>query len=108
MTGGGGDIGRIVSLIMENPQLIEEISRLANGDRSRDETPTPVETPPEAPTEESEAVLALPQQSAERGASEKNRSRLLGALKPYVSKERAQAIDSMLSVVEILDAMKGR
>ena len=36
------------------------------------------------------------------------RTQLLGALKPYLSGERAKAIDSMISVVEIIELMKTR
>ena len=103
----GNDLGKIVSLIMENPKLIEEISNLAKGKAQGDSQKT----------EEPESASAVPQESAQASASAattsvprsgRNRSQLLGALKPYVSVDRAQAIDSMLSIVEILDAMKGR
>ena len=107
------DIARIVSLIMENPKLIEEISSLA---RAEEATPE---------SQEAEAVKAVPEsakenqkaddapvfstvEKTENGGDLKHRSRLLCALKPYVSRERAHAIDSMLSIVEILDLMKRR
>ena len=37
-----------------------------------------------------------------------NRSQLLCAFKPYVSGERAKAIDSMLAIADILDMMRAR
>lgn len=103
------DLGRIVSLIMENPKLIEEISNMAKG-RGADGS---VPSENSAISEEKEAVGAVADTAASpeiptRSHEGKNRSKLLGALKPYVSRERAQAIDSMLSIVEILDAMTGR
>ena len=95
------DIARIISVIMENPKLIEEISKMASGEQAADTSPEP---PTPEPVEEVE-VSAPP--AREHAPRRKNRGDLLTALKPYVSKERAQAIDSMLSVVEILDVMKG-
>ena len=105
MSQGAPDIARIVSLIMENPKLIEEISRTVKGD------PTPNEEKNEPPTvaepKESESAPAVADVSEQRIRPGRSRGDLLCALKPYVSKERAQAIDSMLSIVEILEMMKG-
>ena len=104
MSEGTPDIAKIVSMIMENPKLIEEISNMARGKEL-------IEAAPEAPTEEKEKEKAEEVEAVSARPSipyGKNRSQLLCALKPYVSKERAHAIDSMISVVEILDMMKGR
>lgn len=100
------DIARIISLIMENPKLIEEISKMTRDDSGGDAAPQ--EAKPEASDHnnaiETVATVTPITESRSRG---RNRGELLCALKPYVSKERAQAIDSMLSIVEILDVMKG-
>ena len=102
----GNDLGKIVSLIMENPRLIEEISNLGKRSDAQSEQKeserASANTPGDAQSFDQKST------SQEKKAGGKNRSQLLGALKPYVSEERAQAIDSMLSIVEILDAMKGR
>ncbi len=100
------DIGKVVGLIMENPQLIEQISALARGrDKSAEadgEKQVDIDSP------ESEATQAVAEPTY-RGDSERmNRAHLLGALKPYVSKERAKAIDSMISIADILDVMRSR
>ena len=102
------DVGKIISLIMENPQLIEQISSLAkkqsnqenesNSDNAHTETVTQKETTAQASTATYQPT------SGPRG----NRSQLLNALKPYVSSERAKAIDSMMSIADILDLMKSR
>ena len=90
---------------MENPKLIEEISKMTRDDSGDD---APQEAKPEASDHnnaiETVATVTPITESRSRG---RNRGELLCALKPYVSKERAQAIDSMLSIVEILDVMKG-
>ena len=100
------DIAKVVNLIMENPKLIEEISSMVN----KSET-TPGDSPGSAEKEEAKESSHAnddPDTSVKGNSqSHKNRSQLLAALKPYVSKQRAQAIDSMITIVNILDTMKG-
>ncbi len=100
---------------MENPKLIEQISKMARESDGGDhgvspsdndvgirETTHEIEKPKDT-VEATEAVAPIRDMPHAR----RSRGELLCALKPYVSKERAQAIDSMLSIVEILDVMKG-
>lgn len=101
------DIGKIIGLIMENPGLIEQISNLA---RQKD-YPTEEQTK-ESPTEthkseQASVTMARPSYTS-TSSSRGNRAQLLGALKPYVSEERAKAIDSMMSIADILEMMKSR
>lgn len=101
------DLGKVIGLIMENPALIEQISNLARQTKSDD-----------SPTEQSVEAVAEEEIKKEEPKAEptyapiinqrNNRAQLLGALKPYVSKERAKAIDSMISIADILDMMKAR
>ena len=101
---GGLDISRVVGLIMENPQLIEQISALAKSSEGKDES-TPTETPPQ----QSEPVVNEIRDIPYAPPSHKgDRAKLLGALKPYISKERARAIDSMLTIADILEMMRTR
>ena len=102
------DLSKIIGLIMENPSLIEQISNLAK-QSSRDqksEDPHPVNQEVTIPKEDIE-LKAEPTYSPVI-SQKNNRAQLLGALKPYVSNERAKAIDSMISIVNILDMMKAR
>lgn len=101
------DIGRVVGLIMENPQLIEQISALSKGqvDRKEEVVTEPVSIE-EKTIEESTPTTAQP--TYNQNHDRVNRAHLLGALKPYVSKERAKAIDSMISIADILDMMRTR
>lgn len=101
------DLSRVVSLIMENPGLIEQISNLAK--QKSDDSPITEEIPEivaENKGEEAESVASQPSSPPPNGRT--NRAQLLGALKPYVSKERAKAIDSMISIADILDMMRAR
>lgn len=104
------DIGKLVGLIMENPTLIEQISALAKGDKQSNEgatVPTVAEeNSDEMKTAETEVTPTYKELSTYPKSN--NRKKLLGALKPYVSSERASAIDSMLGIADILDLMKTR
>ena len=104
---GGLDVSKVISVIMENPKLIEEISALVNSKEASGGTVE--ESIPEKPPELKEEAPpeSLPTY-APVGYGRSNRAQLLGALKPYVSKERAKAIDSMLSIADILDMMRAR
>lgn len=103
--GGGIDISKVISVIMENPRLIEEISALVS---KTDSVPEPTPKIPESKEENEEIKQESLPVSSNVGYSRGNRAQLLGALKPYVSKERAKAIDSMLSIADILDMMRAR
>ena len=93
------DISRIISLIMENPQLVEQISNLAKSDSGDNKEE-------ENNTQESVTTSAPPVQNADHSVKSSTRSQLLRAMKPYLSEPRGRAIDSMLSISGILDAMK--
>ena len=91
------DISRIISVIMENPDLIEQISSLVK------------EAPPDEPKEIEETPATEVEASALTSSGQDLRSRrehLLSALKPYLSDERQRAIDSMMTFADILDAVR--
>ena len=95
--GKSPDISRIISVIMENPDLIEQISSLVK------------EAPPDEPKEVEETPVAEVEASALPSSGQDLRSRrehLLSALKPYLSDERQRAIDSMMTFADILDAVR--
>jgi hypothetical protein len=103
---GTPDLSKLVQLIMENPELVESISKLASTEEAPAEnTAEVVEKAPQA--EPAKAVAATPVMTEPQGKRER-RTRLLSALKPYMSGERARAIDSMISIVDVLDIMKTR
>lgn len=105
------DISKIVSLIMENPKLIEQIAGLVKSESPKAETVEAAEQDA-ADTQHTEAIsepvaeVSAAPTYAESTPAKKNRSQLLCAFKPYVSSERAKAIDSMISIAEILDVMR--
>ena len=102
--GENQDISKIIGIIMENPDIIAKIKGLA--DKSEAEsTDTAValsEEPPQTASEDTE------KNAKSKFESKKRRRELLSALKPYVKDERAKAIDTMLSVIDVIDVMKER
>lgn len=103
------DLSKVIGLIMENPQLIEQIASLAKPTADKPpQTQEIAEVKDEADTvEEVTETVAQPTYTPVVNQRH-NRAQLLGALKPYVSKERAKAIDSMISIADILDMMRTR
>lgn len=101
----GLDVGKVVGLIMENPQLIEQIANLAKPKETQSEKR--VEQNESVASEKAAQTVDMPTYSPPQPRGS-NRSQLFGALKPYVSVERAKAIDSMLAIADILDMMRSR
>ena len=94
------DLSKVVGLIMQNPALIEQISSLVKSEQE-----------PGLIAEQKEEDKAAPSVSASvtpNVSKNVKRQRLLSALKPYLRDERARAIDSMLSVAEILDMIRSK
>ena len=90
------DLSKVISIIMENPDIIERISSLV-----KSESQAPKTMP------STEEIIAEPAHTAPPTLPERSRrSQLLGALKPYVKKERAQAIDSVIAIADMLDMMR--
>ena len=98
------DISRVVSLIMQKPELIEQISSLAKQEAGD----VGITEEEKAPEPRAEAVSMVQDTYPINDRARGDRARLLGALKPYVSSERAKAIDSMISIADILDMMRSR
>ena len=107
---GTQDISKIIGIIMENPDIIEKIKSLADENSESQPAEANAEALPSAKKETKEVSEAVNAESATYGKTQakKRRRELLSALKPYVRSERAKAIDTMLSVIDVLDVMKVR
>lgn len=104
------DLSKIVNLIMENPKLIEQIKNLAS-QNSQSEAPSPeIEVDGEVESAEpaEEKSVEASTYSPPRNDNRVRRNSLLSALKPYVSEKRCQAIDSMISIADIIDVVRTR
>ena len=95
------DLSKIVDLIMQNPKLIEEISALAR------DSETVSEDVGDTEIEETSKVSATPEE-VRGGSMREHRRELLSAMKPYLSEGRRSALDSMSSILDIIDVMVKR
>ncbi len=113
------DLSKIISVIMENPDIINKIRSLADSAQSTETEAVVSDTDTqEAEVSDNvsddkktdEPVMAFPQKEMNKSQvfHKKRHRELLCALKPYVSKDRARTIDTMLSVIEIIDLVKAR
>ena len=98
------DLSRIISVIMENPEIVNQISSLLSGQDEKEEptSANPVQAVSEEPNET--PVVANPIEKISKSAK---RKQLLTAMKPYLSEDRARAVDSMLSIADVLSMMRG-
>ena len=98
------DLSGIINLIMQNPSLIAEISALA---KPKAEPVAETEVTEDLSVNEEPAIEEKP---AEAEASvvplmRSHRHELLNAMKPYLSESRRSAIDSMASILDVIDVM---
>ena len=94
------DISKVINIIMENPKLLDEIKSLASKEEEKTDTPQASEEKEEVHTN-----APIPQMPPK---SRSKRSELLDALKPYISNERKKAIESFVTIAEILEVMRAK
>ena len=95
------DLSSIVNLIMQNPTLIEQISSLA---KSKSESEESVDVS-DAKTEPAAVQDELVAEASSAPLMRSHRHELLSAMKPYLSENRRAAIDSMASILDVIDVM---
>lgn len=101
---GTPDISRVINLIMENPELIAGIKSMLASD-----TGEASESVSEQEGEDTSTVSALPEETQlqkEPDGGRGRRNALLKALKPYVSGGRAKAIDTMMSLADVMEIIR--
>ena len=102
------DISKIISVIMQNPTLISEIAALAN--QSTASEPKGEDEPVNEGKETASEVVSAPSEARVVSDSpvpkkRAHRKELLNAMKPYLSETRRGALDSVASILDILDVM---
>ncbi len=106
------DLGQVISVLMQNPEIIEKISTLLKGADNESGTAQTAEDRVEIPI--SESALASAGEASEKAPQnsfpprQSDRSRLLSAFKPYVSEGRRAALDTLIGASGILDMIKSR
>ena len=103
------ELGSVISLIMENPELIAQIKRLAENksDSSPQKTSEATDVNREMPVEVAESVaLSRDPVPQKRDKTKGKRSELLHALSPYISEGRQKALETFMTIADILDMMR--
>ena len=109
----GVDLNSVINLIMQNPELLASIKKLApeSEEESSAAIPEKAEENPKSdipkPDEKARSVEAQisPKESRPRGSKGK-RSELLHALSPYISEGRQKALESFMTIADILELMR--
>ena len=91
------DLSKIINLIMENPDLVSKIRDLASAEQGENEEPAAEQEMQEEKTEATYTPVS----------SENRRNTLLRALKPYLSEKRGKAIESMITIADVIFAVRG-
>lgn len=97
------DLSKIVSVIMQNPALISQIASLVGGANTQTAEEVKIEVEPQK--EEVESAITVQPSIQIPTHNKARRKELLNAMKPYLSETRRGAIDSMASILDILDVM---
>ena len=101
------DLSKIVNIIMENPKLVEQIrDMVANSEREEEAVPSSVVPEQEIIEETAPVSSPLPEENTYQKSRSSRRNDLLRAMRPYVSEERGRAIESMITIADILFAIK--
>lgn len=96
------DLSKVINIIMQNPDIIAEISSLVKASEApKDEVQKEGDIEQDT-KEESEATTAAASTEPRMRA---HRHELLNAMKPYLSENRRSAIDSMSSILDVIDVM---
>ena len=89
------ELNKIVGMIMENPELVEKIK--AMGEAAKSDTDT-------KPDNESQDIPTLNQQVFAPHRSKRNE--LLRAMQSFLSDERKKSLETMMTIADVLDAVK--
>ena len=85
------DIGKLALSIMEHPDLIEKIKSLADNGEGKNDLGSHGDERKDPPSRAS-----------------KKRNALLCSLKPYLNDKRKGAIDTIITVLDVLDAVSDK
>ena len=99
----------LLSSVLGNEELMNKISSIAsahqNSDEALSEVIETIATTMNTPKQESHESEKVGENGRARFDASKN-TKLLSALKPYLSEKRAQMIDSILRVEQIAELIK--
>lgn len=103
--GGFPDLSGILARVTENPQAMSMLTSLLGGMPAK--APPPPDESKERPREKEEepALPALSPSKPRKDRGHEERRRLLLALKPFLSKERKEALETLLIVLDAISLL---
>ena len=110
----GIDISRIIELIADNPQIAQAFRSIAESSIGKScETSEPTSQKVEDAVDSIQPTFAENSENtrphkSDSSVREKKRQDLLCAIKPYVSEHRATAIDTVISLFDIINLLSVR
>lgn len=102
-----GDINDMLGRVLQNPEALGSIMKLAQGLKNNDNTaPAPQrndseDTIPE--DDENQGEQNTVSQIPRLFNHDENRTRLLIALKPYLGKNRREKVDSIMNMLQLME-----
>ena len=101
---GGGGLSDILSRVTENPQAMAMLSSLLGGvATAQKESGASQEEKEDMPVSATPALAR--QHIPHRDGKAEERRRLLLALKPFLSKERCQALETLITVLDAISLL---
>ena len=102
------DLSKIVSTIMENPSLIEQIRSMTKP--KEESTPesaiTVTESAIESPTDLTSEASQFKSESPKGSSRSTRRHELIRAMKPYLSEPRCKTVDTAIAIADIVDMIR--
>lgn len=93
------DLSKVINLIMENPEIVEQIKNMVEASDKKELDTEQKEGPPKT-------VAAAKTENTYSEGHTSRRNDLLRAIRPYLSEERGKAIESMITIADIISATK--
>jgi len=99
---GGGipDLSGILARVTENPQAMSMLASLLGGSSKQERHEEEPHT-----RGDGELLPALPPPKGQKSRRDEDRRRLLLALKPFLSKERCQVLETLLIVLDAISLL---
>ncbi len=99
------DLSGILSKVMANPEALSMLSSLLGGVPKPPSKEEHCEKREEC-DRECECAVVLPEKRCKKDSIREERRRLLLALKPFLSKERCEAIDRIILITDTLSLLQ--
>ena len=106
-----GDINDMLGRVLQNPEALGSIMKLAQGLKNNDNTaPAPQQNG--QPDESEDTIPEDGENQREQNTAsqlprlfnhDENRTRLLIALKPYLGKNRREKVDSIMNMLQLME-----